>query len=180
MTPWSDSQPKLTYIVHTAVLVQKACPHILVTSSFLIDSTCDAYSLRFICGIKWQQKIPDTEVLQQCNIPGIEALLMKVQLHWCDHLVRMSDHWLPKQVFFGELSAGMVIQSDATQTVSRLTYVAVISRRKIGSLSPRTAANQGLWTIEYLNTGRANSPKIWLFSLVPVAPQVGVVVTNWH
>jgi len=37
---------------------------------------------------------------------------------------------------------------------------------------------QGLWRIEYLNTGRANSPKIWLFSLVPVAPQLGVVVAN--
>jgi len=28
------------------------------------------------------------------------------------------------------------------------------------------ALNQGLWRIEYLNTGRANSPKMWLFSLL--------------
>jgi len=41
-----------------------------------------------------------------------------------------------------------------------------------------THLQQGLWRIEYLNTGRANSLKIWLFSLVPVAPQVGVVVAN--
>jgi len=38
--------------------------------------------------------------------------------------------------------------------------------------------SQGLWRIEYLNTGRANSPKMWLFSLLPVVAQVGVVVAN--
>ena len=33
---------------------------------------------------------------------------------------------------------------------------------------------QGLWRIEYLNAGRASSPKIWLFNLLPVVAQVGV------
>jgi len=41
-------------------------------------------------------------------------------------------------------------------------------------------SQQGLWRIEYLNTGRASSPKMWALSLVSVAPQVEVVVANWH
>ena len=41
-----------------------------------------------------------------------------------------------------------------------------------------TSFSQGLWRIEYLNTGRANSPKMWAVSLLPVVAQVGVVVAN--
>jgi len=92
--------------------------------------SCDAH---FICGIKLQQKIPDIEVLQQRDIP---------QLRWCTHLVRMSDHRLPKQVFFDELCAGIQPRGrplrrhkDCLKTNLRRCNV------RTGSLSPRTAAN---------------------------------------
>jgi len=36
--------------------------------------------LRKIAGIQWQDRIPNTEVLQMCGIPGFEALILKSQL----------------------------------------------------------------------------------------------------
>ena len=37
-------------------------------------------SLRNLLGIKWQDKIPDTEVLTQANPPNIHTILMETQL----------------------------------------------------------------------------------------------------
>ena len=62
--------------------------------------------LRKICGISWRDKVPDTEVLDRCGITGIEALLMKAQLRWAGHIVRMDDSRIPKAVFYSELAAG--------------------------------------------------------------------------
>ena len=62
--------------------------------------------LRQIAGIKWQDKIPNTAVLEKCKISGIEALLMRSQLRWSGHLVRMADERLPKAVFYGQLKHG--------------------------------------------------------------------------
>jgi len=62
--------------------------------------------LRRILRIKWQDKIPDSEVLRRACIPSIYAVLQKTQLRWAGHLVRMSDSRLPKQIFYGELSSG--------------------------------------------------------------------------
>jgi len=36
--------------------------------------------LRKIMGIKWQDRITNIEVLERANIPGIEALLIKLRL----------------------------------------------------------------------------------------------------
>jgi len=63
--------------------------------------------LRKIAGIQWQDRIPNTEVLQMCGTPGIEALIQKSQLHW----VRMPDSCIPKQTFFGQLATGKRPQS---------------------------------------------------------------------
>ena len=62
--------------------------------------------LRRLLRIKWQDKIPDSEVLRRACIPSIYTLLQKAQLRWAGHLVRMSDSRLPKQLFYGELSSG--------------------------------------------------------------------------
>lgn len=62
--------------------------------------------LRHISNIKWQDKIPDTEVLEKTNIPSIEMLIFKARLRWTGHLVRMEDDRIPKQLFYGELKSG--------------------------------------------------------------------------
>ena len=62
--------------------------------------------LRRLLHIKWQDKIPDTEVLEQAGIPSIHTLLQKAQVRWAGHVVRMEDSRLPKQLLYGELCEG--------------------------------------------------------------------------
>ena len=62
--------------------------------------------LRSIAGIMWQDKVPNTEVLDRCQISGIEAILLRTQLRWAGHLRRMPDNRLPKAVFYGQLASG--------------------------------------------------------------------------
>ena len=62
--------------------------------------------LRRIANIKWQDIIPNTEVLQRCAQTGIEQHIKRAQLRWSGHLVRMADDRIPKDVFYGELDAG--------------------------------------------------------------------------
>ena len=50
--------------------------------------------------------IPNTEVLQPCAQAGIEQHIKRAQLRWSEHLVRMADDRIPKDVFYGELYAG--------------------------------------------------------------------------
>lgn len=63
-------------------------------------------SLRKLLSIKWQEKIPDTEVLTRAGLPSIYTMLMQSQLCWAGHIVRMPDHQLPKKLLFGKLQEG--------------------------------------------------------------------------
>jgi len=65
--------------------------------------------LRQIIGIKWQDKIPNTEVLERCKMTGIEAFLRQAQLCWSGHLVRMPDTRLPKAIFYSQLSSDSIV-----------------------------------------------------------------------
>ena len=62
--------------------------------------------LRKLLGIKWQDKVPDTEVLTRAGLPSIFTVLMRSQLRWAGHVSRMPDHRLPKRLMFGELQHG--------------------------------------------------------------------------
>ncbi|XP_069995868.1 uncharacterized protein [Penaeus vannamei] len=59
--------------------------------------------LRKLLGIKWQDRIPDTEVLTRAGLPSIYTILMQSQLRWTGHVVRMPDHRLPKRLLYGKL-----------------------------------------------------------------------------
>ena len=59
-----------------------------------------------LLGIKWKDKVPDTEVLSCASLPIIYSILMQSQIHWAEHVVRMPDHRLPKRLFYGELKQG--------------------------------------------------------------------------
>lgn len=62
--------------------------------------------LRRLLNIRWQDKIPDTEVLTRANLPSIHTILQQTQVRWAGHVCRMSDERLPKQLLYGELSSG--------------------------------------------------------------------------
>jgi len=62
--------------------------------------------LRRIARIKWQDRIPNREVLSRCGISGIEALILQAQLRWVGHVHRMPDSRIPKAVFYLELASG--------------------------------------------------------------------------
>ena len=62
--------------------------------------------LRSILGIKWQDHVSNEEVLKRASLPGIESILLQVQLRWAGHVTRMEDVRMPKAVFFGELQEG--------------------------------------------------------------------------
>lgn len=62
--------------------------------------------LRHIARIRWQDKVTNTEVLERCEMTSVEAMIMKAQLRWAGHLVRMPDSRIPKQVFYSELEDG--------------------------------------------------------------------------
>nr|VZI16231.1 unnamed protein product [Spirometra erinaceieuropaei] len=62
--------------------------------------------LRRILRLHWQDRIPDTEVLERTGILSINAILRQMQLRWSGHLVRMDDERLPKRLFYGEVATG--------------------------------------------------------------------------
>lgn len=107
--------------VHTKIAVYKA---VVLTSLLYGCETWTAYRrhiqkldqfhmrcLRRIANIKWEDKVPNTSVLEKCGTTGIEAFILKKQLRWAGHIVRMPDTRTPKQVFFGQLQAGKRLAS---------------------------------------------------------------------
>ena len=62
--------------------------------------------LRSILNIRWQDKIPDTEVLERAELPSVITTMRKAQIRWAGHVSRMADSRIPKQLFYGELKHG--------------------------------------------------------------------------
>ncbi|KAL8569000.1 hypothetical protein ACOMHN_038524 [Nucella lapillus] len=63
-------------------------------------------SLRSILGIKWQDRITNLEVLDRAGTTSIEAMILKTQLRWTGHVIRMDSDRIPKQLLYGELCRG--------------------------------------------------------------------------
>ena len=66
--------------------------------------------LRKLLKIRWQDKIPDTEVLKKAKMQSVHTLLKLAQLRWSGHVTRMPDERLPKKVLYGELQEGKRLQ----------------------------------------------------------------------
>ena len=62
--------------------------------------------LRKLLKIKWQDRIPDTEVLKRAGMQSVHTLLKLAQLRWTGHVTRMPDEHLPKKILYGELQVG--------------------------------------------------------------------------
>ena len=46
------------------------------------------------------------DILEQTGLPSIENLLIRTNLRWTGHLMRMSPDRLPKQILYSQLSSG--------------------------------------------------------------------------
>ena len=100
----------------TKVLVYQAC----VLSTLLYGSeSWTAYArqekclnsfhlrcLRRLLKIKWQDKVPNTEVLDRAALLSMPALLSHRRLRWLGHVHRMDPHRLPREILYGELRDG--------------------------------------------------------------------------
>ena len=67
---------------------------------------CHTSCLRKLLKIKWQDRIPDTEVLKRAGMQSIHTLLKLAQLRWTGLVIRMPDEHLPKKILYGELQVG--------------------------------------------------------------------------
>ena len=56
--------------------------------------------------IKWQDRIPDTEVLKRAGLQSVHTLLKLAQLRWTGHVTRMTDERLSKKILYGEQHVG--------------------------------------------------------------------------
>ncbi|BHF83723.1 hypothetical protein SprV_0902686800 [Sparganum proliferum] len=62
--------------------------------------------MRRILRLNWQDRIPNTDVLERTGILSIYTMLRQMQLRWSGHLVRMDDERLPKRHFYGDVAPG--------------------------------------------------------------------------
>ena len=62
--------------------------------------------LRKLLMIKWQDRIPDTEVLKRAGMQSVHTLLKLAQLRWTGHVTRMHVERLPKKIIYGKLEVG--------------------------------------------------------------------------
>ena len=62
--------------------------------------------LRRILGITWQDKVTNAAVLEQAGSLNMHLTLSQRQLQWLDHVHRMEDGRIPKDVLYGELAMG--------------------------------------------------------------------------
>ena len=101
--------------------------------------------LRQIAGIKWQDMLPNTEVLEQCGTWRIEFHIKREQLRWSGHQVRMNDDRIPKALFYGKPKTGC-----RTRGGQRKRYKGVIKSTLKSCSIPlntweTTATNRPLW-----------------------------------
>ena len=62
--------------------------------------------LRSIVRITWIDKVTNKEILERTGLSSMEDLLIRKNLRWTGHLMRMSPDRLPKQVLYSQLSSG--------------------------------------------------------------------------
>ena len=105
-------------------------------------------SLRRLLHIRWQDRVPNTDVLQRAGLMGIPSMLMQRRLRWLGHVHRMEPDRLPREILYGELR-------DGTRKVGRplLRYKDTIKRDlmavKINTNSwEDTAANRYDWRLQ--------------------------------
>ena len=55
-------------------------------------------ALRSILGIKWQDRITNLEVLDRAKSTSIKSMLIKAQLRWVGHVIRIEEFRIPRRL----------------------------------------------------------------------------------
>ena len=63
--------------------------------------------------ITWMDKMTNKEILERTGLPSMEDLLIRKNLRWTGHLMRMSPDRLPKQILYSQLSSGNSLVSSS-------------------------------------------------------------------
>ena len=58
-------------------------------------------ALRSILGINGQDKITGLEIVDGAETRKSEAILLKAQLRWTGHVIRMEEYYTPHQLLYG-------------------------------------------------------------------------------
>ena len=59
-----------------------------------------------LCCTRWQDRVPNTEVLDRAGLLSMPALLSHRRVRWLGHVHRMDPHRLPREILYGELRDG--------------------------------------------------------------------------
>ena len=51
-------------------------------------------------------EVTNKDILERTGLPSMEELLIRKNLQWTGHLMRMSPDRLPKQIVYSQLSSG--------------------------------------------------------------------------
>ena len=104
-------------------------------------------SLRRLLHIRWQERVPNTDVLQRASLMGIPSILMQRRLRWLGHVHRMEPDRLPREILYGELR-------DGAREVGRpLLHYKDIIKRDLKAVNINTnswedtAANRDAWRL---------------------------------
>ena len=62
--------------------------------------------LHSIMRITWMDEVTNKDILERRGLPSMEDLLIRKNLQWTGHLMRMSPDKLPKQILYSQLSSG--------------------------------------------------------------------------
>jgi len=58
-------------------------------------------------------------VFKRCQISGIETYLLAAQICWIGHVIRIDEHRIPKQIFYGQLIQGSWSWGGQFKTLQR-------------------------------------------------------------
>ena len=101
---------------HVSMRVKGKIYHAIVLSTLLYGAEAwtvyrrqvkklHAFTMRNLRSIM-MDKVTNKEILERTGLPSMEDLLIRKNLRWTGHLMRMSPDRLPKQVLYSQLSSG--------------------------------------------------------------------------
>ena len=75
--------------------------------------------LRSIMKIRWQDKVTNIKVLKRAGLPSMEDFLIRKNIRWTGHLLRMPTDRLPRQVLYSQLPDGQRPRVRYKDTIKR-------------------------------------------------------------